>query len=150
MDDLSVDQRSGYLTTETFFQTFHCMNHTSLLFENAVCILQRLVVVDFVKISRLKLFLWSTLKSFKFIDLPLIDMNFKQSQFWTELDEDLSQIVACLPMLFKYSPHQYYLYCLQLSNTDHLHYLALSSLEVRALCARSQGVRWSHIALLLR
>ena len=71
MEDLSFDQRSRYLTTERFLQTFHWMNHSSLLFENAVCIFQRLVVVDFFKISRLKLFLWSTLRLFKFIDSPL-------------------------------------------------------------------------------
>lgn len=53
--ELRANQRVDYLTTGTFQETFPSMNPTSLCIEKIVLQLLRLYVVDFFKISWVKL-----------------------------------------------------------------------------------------------
>ena len=75
MDELRADQKGDYLITGTFWKTFPLMNPSSLCIENVVVQLLRLYVIDFVKISRVKLFLWSALSSDSFTHIPLLDLS---------------------------------------------------------------------------
>ena len=72
MDELRADQKGDYLITGTFWKTFPLMNPSSLCIENVVSQLLRLYVIDFVKLSRVKLFLWSALSSDSFTHIPLV------------------------------------------------------------------------------
>ena len=71
MDELRADQKGDHLITGTFWKTFLLMNPSSLCIENIVYQLLRLYVIDFVKISRVNLFLWSALSSDSFTHNPL-------------------------------------------------------------------------------
>ena len=59
MNELRADQKGDYLITGTVWKTLPLINPSSLCIENVVYQLLRLYVLDFVKISRVKLFLWS-------------------------------------------------------------------------------------------
>ena len=72
MDELRADQTGDYLITGTFWKNFPLLNPSSLYMENVVYQLLSHDVFDFVKISRVKLFLWSALSSDSFTHIPLL------------------------------------------------------------------------------
>ena len=72
MDDLRFDQEVYIISHHRNISAGFSLNESYFsLSKEAVYNSQRLFVVDFVKISRVKLYLWSTLRSFKFIDCSL-------------------------------------------------------------------------------
>ena len=72
MDELRADQMGDYLITGKFWKNFPLLNPSSRYMENVVYQLLSLDVFDFVKISRVKMFLWSALSSDSFTHIPLV------------------------------------------------------------------------------
>ena len=103
IDELRADQKGVYLIPGTFWKTFSLINPSSLCIENVVYQLLRLFVIDFVKISRVKLFLWSALSSDSFTHIPLCNVDVKPT---CKIEVAPQAPVAVPPVLYVLARHR--------------------------------------------